>query len=80
MKGRFEGHRGRYGYRQINRGLRREGIFVSEKRVLKAMDGLGPQAKGATRKHRKARAVRRGTRASTSSTGRSMADTGRCCP
>lgn len=51
MKESFERHKGRYGYRRINRGLRREGIFVSEKRVPKAMGRLGLQAKGATRKH-----------------------------
>lgn len=56
----FERHKGRYGYRRINRELRREGIFVSEKRVLKAMGRLGLQAKGATRKHRKARVVEKG--------------------
>lgn len=50
----FERHKGRYGYRRINRELRREGIFVSEKRVLKVMGRLGLQAKGATRKHREA--------------------------
>lgn len=30
----FELHKGRYGYRRINRELRRDGIAVSEKRVL----------------------------------------------
>lgn len=50
MKESFERRKGRYGYRLINRELRREGIFVSEKRVLKVMGRL----KGATRKHREA--------------------------
>ena len=60
MKESFERHRGRYGYRRINRELRRGGIFVSEKRVLKMMGKLGLQAKGATRKHRRARVVEKG--------------------
>ena len=56
----FQSHKGRYGYRRINRELRKDGIYVSEKRVLKAMRGLGLQAKGATRKHRKAKPVEKG--------------------
>ena len=56
----FEPHKGRYGYRRINRGLRRDGIVVSEKRVLAVMRGLGPQAKGTAREHGRARPVERG--------------------
>lgn len=33
----FERHKGRYGYRRINRELRKSGIVVSEKRVLRIM-------------------------------------------
>lgn len=47
----FERHHARYGYRRINRELRRTGIFVSEKRVLRIMRRLGLVAKGAARKH-----------------------------
>ena len=43
---RFNLHKGRYGYRRINRELRRDGIVVSEKRVLAVMRKLGLQAKG----------------------------------
>ena len=56
----FELHEGRYGYRRINRGLRRDGIVVSEKRVLAVMRGLGPQAKGTAREHRRAKPVEKG--------------------
>lgn len=56
----FELHKGRYGYRRINRELRKDGIVVSEKRVLNAMRKLGLQAKGATRKHRRAKTVEMG--------------------
>lgn len=55
----FKLHKSRYGYRRINRELRKDGIFVSEKRVLNTMRKLGLQAKGATRKHRRAKAVGR---------------------
>lgn len=48
----FERHKGRYGYRRINRELRKNGIVVSEKRVLRIMQKLGLAGKGATRKHR----------------------------
>lgn len=48
----FTRHKGRYGYRRINRELRRDGIVVSEKRVLHIMQKLGLVGKGATRKHR----------------------------
>ena len=51
---RFDLHKGRYGYRRINRELRRDGIVVSEKRVLAVMRKLGLQAKGASRKHKRA--------------------------
>lgn len=56
----FEPHKGRYGYRRINRELRRDGTVVSEKRVLAVMRGLGPQAKGTTREHGRAKPVERG--------------------
>ena len=46
---RFDLHKGRYGYRRINRELRRDGIVFSEKRVLAVMRKLGLQAKGASR-------------------------------
>ena len=48
----FERHKGRYGYRRIDRELRKSGIVVSEKRVLRIMQRLGLAGKGATRKHR----------------------------
>ena len=48
----FERHKGRYGYRRIDRELRKSGIAVSEKRVLRIMQKLGLAGKGATRKHR----------------------------
>ena len=48
----FERHKGRYGYRRINRELRKSGIVVSEKRVFRIMQKLGLAGKGATRKHR----------------------------
>lgn len=57
---RFDLHKGRYGYRRINRELRRDGIVVSEKRVLAVMRKLGLQAKGASRRHKRARAVEMG--------------------
>lgn len=47
----FERHHARCGYRRINRELRRTGIFVSEKRVLRIMRRLGLAARGAARKH-----------------------------
>ena len=56
----FELHKGRYGYRRINRELRCDGIVVSEKRVLAVMRRLGLQAKGTTRKHRRAKPVEKG--------------------
>ena len=48
----FERRKGRYGYRRINRELRRSGIVVSEKRVLRIMREPGLAGKGAARKHR----------------------------
>ena len=57
---RFDLRKGRYGYRRINRELRRDGIVVSEKRVLAVMRKLGLQAKGASRKHKRAKAVEMG--------------------
>ena len=56
----FEPHKGRYGYRRINRELRRDGIVVSGKRVLAVMRRLGLQAKGTARKHGRAKPVERG--------------------
>ena len=56
----FELHKGRYGYRRINRELRRDGIVASEKRVLAVMRRLGLQAKGTARKHRRAKPVEKG--------------------
>ena len=48
----FERHKGRYGYRRIDRKLRKSGIAVSEKRVLRTMRKPGLAGRGATRKHR----------------------------
>lgn len=56
----FELHKGRYGHRRINREPRKDGIVISEKRVLSIMRRLGLQTKGATRKHRRAKAVEMG--------------------
>lgn len=53
----FKLHKGRYDYCHINRELRKDGVVVSEKRVLNIMQRLKIQAKGATRKYRRARAV-----------------------
>ena len=57
----FERHKGRYGYRRIDRELRKSGIAVSEKRVLRTMRKLGLAGKGATRKHRIQKKVEPGT-------------------
>ena len=57
---RLDLHKGRYGYRRINRELRRDGIVASEKRVPAAMRKLGLQAKGASRKRRRVKAVEMG--------------------
>lgn len=48
----FHRHKSRYGYRRIDRELRKSGIAVSEKRVLHIMQKLGLAGRGATRKHR----------------------------
>ena len=48
----FERHKGRYGYRRINREPRKSGIAVSEKRVPHIMRKLGLAGKGAARKRR----------------------------
>ena len=48
----FERHKGRYGYRRINREPRKSGVVVSEKRVLRIMQKLGLAGRGATRKRR----------------------------
>ena len=57
---RFDLHKGRYGYRRINREPRRDGIVVGEKRALAVMRKLGLQAKGASRKRKRAKAVETG--------------------
>lgn len=56
----LELRKGRYGYRRINRELRKDGIVVSERRALSVMRKLGLQAKGATRRRRRAKAVEMG--------------------
>ena len=56
----FEPRKGRYGYRRINREPRRDGIAVSEKRVLAVMRRPGLQAKGTARRHGRAKPVERG--------------------
>ena len=56
----FEPRKGRYGHRRINRELRRDGIVVSEKRVLAVMRRPGLQAKGTARRHGRAKPVERG--------------------
>lgn len=56
----FELHKGRCGYRRINHELRKDGIVVSGKRVLNVMRELGLQAKGTTRKHRRAKVIETG--------------------
>ena len=57
---RLDLHKGRYGYRRINRELRRDGIVVGGKRALAVMRKLGLQAKGASRKRKRAKAVETG--------------------
>ena len=44
----FERHKGRYGCRRIDRELRKSGVVVSGKRVLRIMRKLGLAGKGAT--------------------------------
>ncbi len=53
-------HKGRHGYRRINREPRRDGAVVGEKRALAVMRKLGLQAKGASRKRKRAKAVETG--------------------
>lgn len=53
-------HKGRHGYRRINREPRRDGIVVGEKRVLAVMRKLWLRAKGASRKRKRAKAVETG--------------------
>ena len=60
VAGWFEPHKGRYGYRRINRGLGRDGIVVSERRVLAAMRGPGPPGQGRDEKARAGEAGREG--------------------
>lgn len=50
--GAFERHKGRYGCRRIDRELRKSGIAVSGKRVLRIMRKLGFAGRGATRERR----------------------------
>ena len=56
----FEPRKGRHGHRRINREPRRDGMVVSEKRVLAVMRRLGLQAKGTARKHGRAKPVEEG--------------------
>ena len=56
----FEQHRARYGYRRINRELRKMDILVGDKRALHIMRRLGYTAEGAARKHRRQKAVEPG--------------------
>ena len=56
----FEPRKGRYGHRRINRELRRDGMVVSEKRVLAVMRRPGLQARGTARRHRRAKPVEKG--------------------
>ena len=53
-------HEGRHGCRRINRELRRDGTAAGGRRVLAVMRRLGLQAKGTTRKHRRAKPVEKG--------------------
>ena len=48
----FGRRKGRYGYRRIDREMRKSGIAVSEKRVLRIMRKPGLAGEGATRKRR----------------------------
>ena len=48
----FHRHKSRYGHRRIDRKLRKSGIAVSEKRVLRIMQKLGLAGRGAARKRR----------------------------
>ena len=50
--GAFGRHKGRHGYRRINRELRRSGIAVGERRAPRIMREPGLAGKGAARKHR----------------------------
>ena len=56
----FGRRKGRCGYRRISRELRRSGIAVGERRVLRVMQELGLAGKGATREHRIQRKVEPG--------------------
>ena len=56
----FGRHKGRCGYRRVNRELRKSGIAVGEKRVLRIMRKPGLAGKGAARKHRVQRKVEPG--------------------
>jgi putative transposase len=56
----FTADRARHGYRRVNREPRRTGIVASEKRVPEVMHSLGLQAKGASKRRRRARPVEPG--------------------
>jgi putative transposase len=49
----FKEHEGRYGSNRITRGLAREDIHTSKKRVARIMKKLGLQAKGTPRRYRR---------------------------
>lgn len=48
----FNEHKGRYGHRRINLELKKIGIVVSEKRVVKIMRAKKLPAKATTRRYR----------------------------
>ena len=54
---RFDLHKGRYGYRRINRELRRDGIVVSETvlAVMRKAGAAGEGAAGSTNARRRSR-------------------------
>ena len=56
----FGRHKGRCGYRRIDRGLRKSGIVVSGRRVPCVMRKLGLAGRGAAREHRIQRKVEPG--------------------
>lgn len=60
---RLDLHKGRHGYRRINREPRRDGIVIGEKRSLAVMRKLGLQAKGRAGSANARRRSRRAARA-----------------